>query len=483
MAGGLGVEDLTGNGLLDIVISRVGEAPVVALNQGDFDFTVVELPHPNPEFFYGAGITIAQLDGHGGPDIAVSSLGTASAAVWHNRETTFVFAGELVSPNAPECSANMTLVGAHANDDEHLDLVITEWAGALADPEGTEVWLGNGRGGFDLRPQPVEESVWGANDRAVMALALVDVDRDLRADFFFSADWNDTGIQFGGPEGGRLVDRPFTDTNGMGLAVTDMDRDAALEFYVSSIGSTPDHKCTTGIAEMKGPCWGSRMYEISPAGEVTDVTDNYGVSDTGWAWGTVFADLDADGADELVASNGMNVPGVVDPPTGEGLLADPTGIWVVDPTTGEQSAIDGTELLAGKSVVAADLDRDGDLDLVHAATVAGVHLFENHRNPDEGNWVGFTLRGWASRTDSLAVWITRGDQQLTPIRILQRGGWFQTHQPADVYFGLGEELRQAMYQQQATLVIEEIGGNGRRCTTGFEPGRWHTFSVAGLSSC
>lgn len=484
MAGGLGVADLTGDGLLDIVYPRVGEPPALALNEGGLSFRVSQLEHPDPQAFLGGGVMVAQLDGAGGPDIAISSFGTSSAALWFDDSGRFRFGGELASPEVTsgECSTNMTLIGAHVDSDASLDIAVTKWTPHLDQDRGTQVWISDGSGKYRLQALPPGETFWGANDKAVMAVALVDIDSDLRPDVFFSADWNGTGFE-PGRGGARIVDRPFTDTNGMGLAVTDADLDGALEFYVSSVGAAPGHKCSTGIGASAIPCWGSRMYEIGPDGSVADVTDDYGVADTGWAWGALFADLDSDGSDELVVSNGMNVPGVATPPTGEGMLADPTGVWIVDLSSREQQALEGTEQLAGKSVVAADLDSDGDLDLVHSATADGVRIFENLHNPDASEWLGFYLHDWSPRTDSVVASIQGPQGRLTPARLAQRGGWFQTHQPAAAHFGVSQELRGAIDAGTATLVVEEVGAGHRRCMKVESTGRWLDIDVASLPPC
>ncbi|MEM9135179.1 MAG: hypothetical protein AAF962_23605 [Actinomycetota bacterium] len=480
MAGGIGVSDLDGDGLLDITIPRLGGGPIIAVNQGDLEFTAVELDHPDPSTFYGAAVAVAQLDGRNGDDLVVSSFGGTSAAVWLDDGDGYTYATELAAPEQAACSTNMSIVAADIDDDGAIDLAIADWSPEGLDVTGTQVWLGDGTGAFELRRQP-DGSAWGDNDKAMMAMGVVDVDRDARTDLFFAADWNGTGFETSAAA--EIVDAPFTDTNGMGLAITDADRDGDLEFYVSSIGAAPGYPCKIGDLGARVPCLGSRMYEISASGEVVDVTDDYGVADTGWAWGSVFADIDADGSDTLVVSNGMTIPGVMEPPAGDSeVLSRPTGVWLIDLDTGEQSALDGTVDLAGKTVVAADLDRDGDLDIVHMATSAGLGLFENTLDPAADRWVGLVLENWPA-ADALAVSIVDDDEQLTPVRVMQRGGWFQTHQASEAYFGLDARLAAAIEAGTATVVIDEVGTGVQRCASVDDTGAWLTIDVGALDPC
>ena len=134
-------------------------------------------------------------------------------------------------------------------------------------------------------------------------------------------------------------------------------------------------------------------------------------------------------------------------------------------------------------MVAADLDADGDLDLIHSATADGVRIFENLHNPGAGEWVGFNLHEWSPRADSLVASIQSPQGRLTPVRLAQRGGWFQTHQPAAAHFGVSEALRDAIDSGTATLVIEEVGAGHRRCMAVENTGNWLRVDVSSLPHC
>lgn len=480
MTGGLGVGHLDDDGHLDLVIPRLALAPVVAYGNGDLSFTQEVLPMDDPSDFYGAGVAIADFDGDGLVDIAIASVGDDAAAVWLQGADGFDPAQRLGNDGA--CSTNLTVVATDLDDDDAIDLAITDWRGRDQPSAGTIVHLGDGSGGFTpAGPGATSEGLLGHHDRSLMGLALVDFDRDGTTDVFASADWNRSAYQRDALGGGPVEDALLTDSNGMGLAVSDLDLDGHLDVFVSSIGSVPDRSCNDGSGSA---CSGNRIYEIAGSGSSVERTDAYGARHTGWGWGATFADLDHDGTDELLVANGMQIPGeTLQPLMGSGELTEPTGLWVVHPDAGTQETVGDTADLAGKAVAAADLDRDGDLDLVHVATNAGALLLENTFDPSPDQWVGLEVpaTAWPSGVDALQVWLET-DGGRSPIRTIQRGGWFQLSAPETAHFGLGSS---DPWHSTGPLraVVFEVGTGTARCIPIPTTGAWIEIAVTHAPRC
>ena len=482
MAGGLGVGHLNDDDNLDLVIPRLGLAPIVAFGDGSLGFTERELDLPDAAEFYGAGVAIADFDGNGQLDVAVASVGPTVGAVWLNDGERLNYSGTL-SAASERCRVNLSPLAIDVNDDGALDLVVPEWRPRDEPTNGTTVLLGDGTGRFsqasnDERPV----GLLGTHSRSIMGLAAVDLDGDGATDAIASADWNQSAFQIDALAGGVVHDNTLTDTNGMGLAVTDLDLDGRLDVFISSIGSIPDRSCTTGSG---ASCTGNRIYEVSASGSPVDTTDAYGARHTGWGWGAVFADLDVDGIDELVVANGMQIPGqTLTPLMGEGVITEPTGIWIIHPELRTQEAVQGTTDLPGKAIGAADLDRDGDLDIIHIATNSGALILENTTNPDPAQWLGLELpsSSWPDGVDGLHIWLRSDTTRRSPVRTIQRGGWFQLSAPESAHFGF-EPAEGEHDRGQLEAVIAEIGTGRLRCVPISRMGTWLKLDLRDQPEC
>ena len=482
MAGGLGVGYLNDDHNLDLVISRIGLPPVVAFGDGSLGFTELELDLPGAAQFYGTGVALADFDGDGRLDVAAASAGATVGAVWLNDGARLNYSGTLGAASQG-CRVNLSPLAIDINDDGAVDLAVPEWRPRDDPTDGTTVLLGDGAGRFSQTPddeRPV--GLLGTHSRAIMGLAAVDLDNDGATDVVAAADWNRSAFQLDALAGGVVYDNTLTDTNGMGLAVTDLDLDGRLDVFISSIGSVPDRSCTTGSG---ASCTGNRIYEASASGSPVDTTDTYGARHTGWGWGAVFADLDVDGIDELVVANGMQIPGeALDPMMGEGVITEPTGIWIIHPELRTQEAIEDTTDLPGKAIAAADLDRDGDLDIIHIATNGGALIFENTTNPDPDRWLGLEVpsSSWPDGVDGLQIWLRAGDTRRSAVRTIQRGGWFQLSAPESAHFGFeSAEGQQDLNGLEA--VIAEIGTGRVRCVPILRTGEWQTVELRHQPVC
>ncbi len=184
---------------------------------------------------------------------------------------------------------------------------------------------------------------------------------------------------------------------GMGVAAGDYDNDGDVDLYLTY--------------------WGPNvLYRNNGDGTFTDVTGRAGVGDPRWSTSAAFGDYDGDGDLDLYVSNYLTIDINKLPPRncshrGNVVLCGPSGLKgaadVLYRNNGDGTFTDVTEasgavdsdLYYGLGCVWADMDNDGDLDLVVANDATPNLLFVNQGN-GRFEELGF-LSGLAVNADGL----------------------------------------------------------------------------------
>ena len=212
----------------------------------------------------------------------------------------------------------------------------------------------------------------------------------------------------------------------MGSTFGDYDGDGDLDWFISNITADPDAP-PTGFGG-----W-NRLYRNEGDRVFTDATQEAGVRDARWGWGTTFFDADNDGDLDLIATNGYN---------GEGWQDDRTVLWQnnggVFTDISEASGI--TDRLQGRGLVHLDYDKDGDLDIVIVNHLDAPILYRN----DGGNAspaLRVELIGERSNRDAIGAVITVTPDLANPDRTLvldvDGGSGFLGQNERTAHFGLG----------------------------------------------
>jgi len=209
----------------------------------------------------------------------------------------------------------------------------------------------------------------------------------------------------------------------MGIGFGDYDRNGYPDLYLT-------HFTTDS----------NTLYQNLGAAGFTDMTRQSGLHQPTLeylAFGTVMADLDANGELDLFVANGH----IDDFRKRTGALWHmPPQLFAYDGTRWhEVSSTAGPyfeQPLLGRAVASCDYDRDGDLDLAvtHQNDAAG--LLRN--DSDRGHWLQFELIGQESNRSGVGAVVTveQGDLRLT--QELPGGtSYCASHEPV-LYFGLGE---------------------------------------------
>jgi hypothetical protein len=133
-----------------------------------------------------------------------------------------------------------------------------------------------------------------------ISTATAHLDLAIASDFFTSQlFWNNGDGTF---TDGTIPAGVGTDFNGMGSTFGDYDGDGDLDWFITNITADPDAPPTAFGG------W-NRLYRNEGGRQFTDTTQEAGVRDARWGWGTTFFDYDNDGDLDLIATNGYNGEG------------------------------------------------------------------------------------------------------------------------------------------------------------------------------
>lgn len=438
------VVDVDGDGWPDIHLTRFEQPGALYRNNGDGTFTDI-LPGSGLEVARRANSAAwADFDNDGHPEVFMSSLLEDRHYYFvNNGDGTFREVGlerGLALP-VEGLHHGMSVAIGDVNRDGWLDLFITQWGVDLegADPtEHTALMVNRGReapGYFRNATREAGLVIEGTRlpgEQHGFSAFLSDFDGDGWLDLGYVADFGNSEF-FWGRGNGRFSEateaaRVGTEQNGMGGAVGDIDNDGDLDWFVTSIDGT----FSDGLD-------GNRLYRYDGGRRFTDVTDEAGVRNGGWAWGAAFFDADNDGDLDLVQTNGFmpGEPGAPDDPFTERTL-----LWINDGTgrfteVGASAGIG--DVARGQGIAVLDYDRDGDLDFIVTNSYYKPVLYRNDTEVSH-NWLRVHLTGTVSNRDAVGA---RVEVETEPegglqMRELTPGNGYLAQSEGTVHFGFGD---------------------------------------------
>lgn len=475
VASGLALFDYDGDGDTDIYFlngaalpgRKAGKPPRNALyrNDGDWKFTDVTDAAGVGDTGHGLGVTAGDYDNDGDLDIYVSNFGP-NVLFRNNGDGTFTdVTGKAGVGNGDQVGAGTCFLDMDADGD--LDLyasnyvaftyekhVIVRFNGYPAyvgpmnyEPTPDTLFRNNGNGTFT--DVSVESGV--ASSRGTgMGMVCADCDNDGDTDVFVGNDvagnflfLNDGRGRF--EEAGEVLGVAY-DFRGqaqgtMGVECGDYNNDGLLDFYVTSY-----QQDTATLYKNLGDRFFVDVTRLSGAGAgtLTHVT-----------WGTGMVDFDNDGHRDLFIACGHLQDNVerfdnVSSWRARNIVLRNTGDGRFVNVTGECG--DGLEVkLVSRGAAFADLDNDGDVDVVLLNSRSGPTLL---RNDSEGrnHWLQIDLRGVRSNRSGVGarVEVTAGPLKLTDE--VHSGRSYQSHYGMRLHFGLGAQYR------VSRITVRWIGG-------------------------
>ncbi len=383
---GLAVGDLDGDGDQDLVLANLADANTLLWNEGDLRFRAEPLGEGGVR-----GLTIVDVEGDGLLDIVGTRqfdkpVWWRNAGAGHFEETTL--------PGVHNWFYAHTW--ADLDGDGDLDLVAASYDTEIQKREGLIFqYRGGGVGVFVYERRGAIYHAYRLSDQAdALAIALPDLNGDGRRDIWVASDFNRPDYAW--TQGAAISEwTPFVlperiSENPMSLDLGDVDNNGMAELFATDMKPVRKDEATmaqwlpamrrlTKPLTSADPQYAENMLLVRGAdGRWRNEAYERRIDSTGWSWSGVFGDLDQDGWLDLYVVNGMIAAGLLDYLPGSELVEENVALRNVGGGRFRSAPEWGLGAQrSGRGMVMADLDGDGDLDIVVNNLMTPAQIFEN----------------------------------------------------------------------------------------------------------
>ena len=404
---GLAVNDLDDDGLLDIVLANLGGDNAILWNRGELKFERQALPSATPS----RGAAIIDVDADGLLDIVFTQQ-AAAPLFWRNQGDGS-FRREVLNG---VIYIGYAMNWLDADRDGDLDLLTGSYdvenekiLGQTA-PKSGVIYYENLGGRFRatrIADRSNTLAIWTGSDETGDHRIIIGNDFAVQDKYFTfrGGAWQESEPLAVMPHSTMSYDAADLDNDGEPeIFAVDMKPYADDESTMAQWAPVMDMMLAMPHVEGDPQIMENVLYDFDADGQPRNIARAAQLDGTGWTWSAKFGDLDNDGFQDLYVVNGMislelfaHLPNneLVEENqayrnlSGEGFK--PTPSWALN------------DKASGRGMSLADLDNDGDLDIVVNNLDSPASLFENQlcggdgilvdlRQPGVGNGQGIGSR-------------------------------------------------------------------------------------------
>ncbi len=464
---GLAINDLDGDGRLDIVLANLSGASTLLWNDGGLTFTRAEVP----AVFRTRGVATVDVDGDGLLDIVFTSGSTSPAWLRNVGDREFVHTS-LPGVTLPAYAMNW----ADREGDNDLDLVTGAYDAGFVSESGPNS-LFEAKAGINLYLQ--DDGAWKAQqlatDAETLAISVWDLNGDLRPDIWVGNDFDVPDMVWLQTETGVEPANPFplTAHSTMGIERGDVNSDGWWDYFATDMKPYQrDVATVTRWLPLMEHSYQNRIWRSAQRSENALMvgqagggfrSDSYArrLDATGWSWSGKFGDLDNDGDLDSYVVNGMIAADLLDYLPGGEMVEENQALrntGAGDFAVASEWGLGSTR--SGRGMSMADLDGDGDLDIVVNNLNTAAQLFENQLcAAGEGLVVNLRSPG-THNLFSVGAAATLHTDTGDLLRDVRAGSGYLSGDPAQMHFGVPAaatiETLEIHWRDGAVSVVEGI---------------------------
>ena len=326
---GLSVVDWNRDGFWDLLATESMNQAVLFLNDGKGGFVRGAPPYDDPRLIPSQALFV-DLDGDGLEELVgnrvLYSDGRGSVGLYTRRDGEWQFLPNALAfdnPSGAQRTDAQPLTAGDVNGDGLIDVVVAGYeTDQSRDPErfnrvdardGADTLLFINRGGLRFSEESDARGISGT--RYTYAAHLFDFDGDGDLDLFEGNDYgaNELWDNRGDGTFRALEDHPAAGdaSNTMGVAVADWDNSGRWSLHLSNMYSHAGRRVVR-LAQSLGGAMQGRLGQLANGNQLfvqapggwDERAAALGVNEAGWAWASLFYDLDNDGDQELFVTNG-----------------------------------------------------------------------------------------------------------------------------------------------------------------------------------